>query len=54
VLVELAGTGVPAPETATATVLMGDPDLAVRVGWPDGVVTKLDIESYGSSVPVVQ
>jgi hypothetical protein len=45
VLVEL--TGVPATAGVSGAAVAfddGDPDLAVRVTWPDGVLTKLHME----------
>jgi hypothetical protein len=47
VLMELSGEPV-APDPAVAVVLDGASDLTVRVVWPDGVTTKLNIELESS------
>lgn len=53
VLIELAGAAPGASPAGSATPT-GDRDVTIAVGWPDGVETKLHMESYGSSVLVVR
>jgi hypothetical protein len=53
-LIELTGVAAGSPSAAAVSVGEKGADLAVRVTWPDGVVAEVDIESYGSAVPVVR
>lgn len=52
VLVELTGSPEPTSTAACAAVEDGGTHLVVRVGWPDGVITKLNIEQQRSDHPV--